>query len=302
MQQLHRSVFKPLHQVAQGSTEPTRSLRNSIARLVLTAFGVVIIRRSETKVKRTELKLNVRVGVILSRRKLQGARLPLSCQTELFFNKYKIDPKRLFYIHRMAGDNCLSNELNDLLLSKDITGFWHTWNAKMCHSGVSPVIDGVTDSSTIADKFAQMFKSNCLAPSNDYPCEGSVRDQFPISLNNGGLERLEIATVDHCIAIMKKGKAPGADGIETEHLIHAHPLLVMQLCILFNIMLQHAVVPNAFHHGIIVPVVKDRRGDATDINNYRAITLSPCISKLFELCIIELYGDKLVSCPATVRF
>jgi hypothetical protein len=97
MQQLHRSVFKPLHQVAQGSTEPTRSLRNSIARLVLTAFGVVIIRRSETKVKRTELKLNVRVGVILSRRKLQGARLPLSCQTELFFNKYKIDPKRLFY-------------------------------------------------------------------------------------------------------------------------------------------------------------------------------------------------------------
>jgi hypothetical protein len=225
-------------------------------------------------------------------------------QGEVFMEmrRTKLTYKQAIKVHIMAGDNCLSNELNDLLLSKDITGFWHTWNAKMCHSGVSPVIDDVSDSLTIADKFAQMFKSNCLASSNDYPCEGSVRDQFSISLNNGGLERLEIATVDHCIAIMKKGKAPGVDGIETEHLIHAHPLLVMQLCILFNIVLQHAVVPNAFHHGIIVPVVKDRRGDATDINDYRAITLSSCISKLFELCIIELYGDKLVSSPLQFGF
>jgi hypothetical protein len=43
MQQLHRGVFNPLRQAAQGSTELTRSLRNSTARLVLVAFGVVNI-------------------------------------------------------------------------------------------------------------------------------------------------------------------------------------------------------------------------------------------------------------------
>jgi hypothetical protein len=43
MQQSHHGVFKPLRQAAQGSTELTRLLRNSIARLVLVAFGVVDI-------------------------------------------------------------------------------------------------------------------------------------------------------------------------------------------------------------------------------------------------------------------
>jgi len=93
---------------------------------------------------------------------------------------------------------------------------------------------------------------------------------------------------------MKKFKAPGADGIETEHLDYAHPLLAVQLCVMFNVMLQHSVVPATFHTGIIIPVVKDKRGDLTDITNYRAVTLSPCISKLYEMCVLELYGNLLL--------
>jgi len=68
---------------------------------------------------------------------------------------------------------------------------------------------------------------------------------------------------------------------------------VVQLCVLFNTMMQCSVVPETFHAGIVVPVLKDKRGDATDINNYRAVTLSSCISKLFKMCILELYGDML---------
>ena len=49
-------------------------------------------------------------------------------------------------------------------------------------------------------------------------------------------------------------------------------------------------------------VLKDKRGDATDINNYRAVTLSSCISKLFEMCILELYGDMLTSSPLQFGF
>jgi len=76
----------------------------------------------------------------------------------------------------------------------------------------------------------------------------------------------------------------------------------VQLCVLFNAMMQHSVVPQTFHAGIIVPVVTDKRGDVTDINNYRPITLSPCISKLFEMCILELYGDVLVTSPLQFGF
>ena len=35
-----------------------------------------------------------------------------------------------------------------------------------------------------------------------------------------------------------------------------------------------------------MPIVKDRLGDIADVNNYRGITLSPVISKLFGYCVL----------------
>ena len=46
--------------------------------------------------------------------------------------------------------------------------------------------------------------------------------------------------------------AAGIDGI------HAHPLLVVQLCVLFNTMIMDSVVPKMFCPGIIVPGVKEK--------------------------------------------
>ena len=46
----------------------------------------------------------------------------------------------------------------------------------------------------------------------------------------------------------------GYDRIEVEHLLYAHPILVVILCNLFNIMLLHGVVPTMFGMGVIVPL------------------------------------------------
>ena len=51
--------------------------------------------------------------------------------------------------------------------------------------------------------------------------------------------------------------------------------------------LSHSYVPEAFSVGIIVPIVKDCRGDLTSLDNYRPITLSPIISKIFESFLLE---------------
>ena len=67
-------------------------------------------------------------------------------------------------------------------------------------------------------------------------------------------------------------------------------------------MLKHCVVPQLFCNGVIMPIVKDKHGDTSDINNYRAITLSPCISKLFEMCLLEQYSDVLQSSPLQFGF
>jgi len=54
-------------------------------------------------------------------------------------------------------------------------------------------------------------------------------------------------------------------------------------------------VPELFCNGIIVPVPKNKAGDLTDSTNYIGITLSPVISKVFEMCLLDLYGDYLYS-------
>jgi len=94
---------------------------------------------------------------------------------------------------------------------------------------------------------------------------------------------------------MQLGKAAGVDGIETEHLRYAHPRICVMLALLFNAMMIHGVVPSIFGLGITVPLLKGNNLDGTLTENYRGITLSVHISKLFEMCILELYGDYFVT-------
>jgi len=43
----------------------------------------------------------------------------------------------------------------------------------------------------------------------------------------------------------------------------------------------------------IVSLVKCKAGDLTDINNYRAITLSNAITKILELVLLPYINDKV---------
>lgn len=94
---------------------------------------------------------------------------------------------------------------------------------------------------------------------------------------------------------MKSKKAAGHDGIMAEHLKLGGPQLYVHLCLLFNSMIRHSYVPDAFGHGIIIPLLKDKHGDSSKLEMYRGITLSPAITKLFELVLVDLYEDQLAT-------
>ena len=74
---------------------------------------------------------------------------------------------------------------------------------------------------------------------------------------------------------LKKGKTAGVDNIVAEHIVNSHPCFIVHLKFLFQMMLLHGYVPNSFGLGIIVPLVKDKSGDLSSVENYRPITLSP---------------------------
>ena len=95
---------------------------------------------------------------------------------------------------------------------------------------------------------------------------------------------VNVELIDKFIRSLKLGKACGPDELSAEHLVHAHPSLVINTCFLFRFMVMHGFVPDKFGAGLIVPLVKDKTGAINNVSNYRGITLIAVISKLFKVC------------------
>ena len=197
----------------------------------------------------------------------------------------------------------VSNDINDFLLCKNLYGFWKTWDTKFSNRIKIPVfVDGTSDVSLIADKFASAFKNACTY--NSVPNNEKLRDEF-LNYKVSYFENyknvdvvdysVSVELVDKCIKNMKLKKAAGLDNIESEHLLYAHPLLVLLLKLLFNSILHFGYVPDNFGCGVMIPVIKDKNGSASSIDNYRGITLSSNVSKLFEMCLLDLYDSFLYS-------
>ena len=142
--------------------------------------------------------------------------------------------------------------------------------------------------------FKQVFHStHDNAVYNDYLCkrDESVKDNSQSSYEC--IESLTVELIDKCVKKLKLGKAYGPDDLCAEHLLYAHPILIMHLKVLFKLMLCHRFVPNSFSKGVTVPLIKDKTGNINDVSNYRGITLSQVISKLFEVVLLSICSDVL---------
>jgi len=144
----------------------------------------------------------------------------------------KLAYKNAIKAHQMADDSYFSNDLHELLLEKDMVEFWKSWNSKVTKAKPSVVIDNETDGRIIAEKFATHFQQSCTlhdtAESQSVSTAGlpdicayisrACADDFSL---------LDVESVNKCMLQMAKGKAPGVDGIQIEHLLYAHPIVVI---------------------------------------------------------------------------
>jgi len=92
--------------------------------------------------------------------------------------------------------------------------------------------------------------------------------------------------VDDCLRNLKIGKGAGLDELTVEHLLYAHPMLLVLLSLLFKTCL-HDVVPLDFGKGIAVPLVQYLDGNKNSCDNYRGITISPVLSKVFKSILMQ---------------
>ncbi len=85
-----------------------------------------------------------------------------------------------------------------------------------------------------------------------------------------------------CIQSLKRGKASGVDGIMAEMLIDGGEALHQCLLTMYDRMLEGAF-PAGLSVGLITAVFTS--GDVNDMGNYRGITVTPVLAKLFAMLL-----------------
>jgi len=190
-----------------------------------------------------------------------------------------------------------TNDLHESLLSKDGPSFWKCWRSKFdIKRSTASQVDGLVNDNDIADKFAEYFVqssanlteegSNKLR--TDYDSKRSTYCGAP----HCDAYTIDAELIDIIVHKMKRGKAAGLDQITVEHILNCHPVIYTLLCKLFNLLLKYGFVPDAFGISYTVPLPKcNSVTKVMSTDDFRGISISPVISKIFENCILNRYRE-----------
>ncbi|KAG1090391.1 hypothetical protein G6F40_013138 [Rhizopus arrhizus] len=104
-----------------------------------------------------------------------------------------------------------------------------------------------------------------------------------------GLSSFSADSVADTMRRLPLRKAPGSDHLRTEMLIPIRKQLAAILARLFDICCQWSYTPSLWRHAQVVPIYK--KGDPHQPSNFRPISLTSIIRKLFEMCLFPHLED-----------
>jgi len=198
------------------------------------------------------------------------------------------------------ADQYMNDDLFNHMCSKDTVSFWKSWRKRFCSRSIRPtnVLNGKSGENILPEFtnfYKDVFKPHTADADDKFKTEVEAALNEHVRRQSYTTPFIDINDLGYHIDKLKRRKAAGIDGLVNEHIMFGGPHLVVHLCLLFNCLLKHAYVPNNFCQGIIIPLLKSKHGDATRIDMYRGITLSPVLSKLFESVLFNLYEEFLGS-------
>ena len=201
--------------------------------------------------------------------------------------------------------NIFLNERNqevDEAAEIDSTYFWKLVNRrrkpKASSNGNGIKFDNVvcTNPEVIVQQWGNYFQAlympTCLE-SYDANFEGEVNDTMNrikselVFQNTPSNTRISIDEVNTALKSCKRNKACGPDGIYYEHILYGGDRVSVAMSQLFTAMLSSSHTPPGLKKGIIITLHKGGKKRKDDPNNYRAITLSSCIIKVYERILLK---------------
>ena len=156
------------------------------------------------------------------------------------------------------------------------------------------MVDGVSDPSSIADLMALRLRNllNIHSPSS----RDSLYDSLNLSLSDSQLQDIVVTEEDVMPAIVhsfKTGKVD-SDGVSSQHLKLAAPVIASTFVSLVTACLRHGYMPKLFRDCTLIPIPKNNT-DSSCSQNYRPIALASTFSKVIEHIILSKYDSFFIT-------
>ena len=103
--------------------------------------------------------------------------------------------------------------------------------------------------------------------------------------NRDSIDPFTVKDITDAISKLNNKKAPDEFGLAAEHLKYSSVTFFEEITDIFNQILNTRTVPQSFKTGILTSVLKKSK-DSINLDNYRGITVTPILGKLFESVLL----------------
>ena len=226
----------------------------------------------------------------LSNRKETARRKAKNSNSEQHWAKYRQFRNMLKTAITRNYNQYLSREASEI--TKNPKRAWNLIHTKTKNKRLPNIMhldDQVASNpNQVANLFNDYFYSTFTPPAQNL-------DMPNISTrNNQGLFNL-IFTPDDIVTVLKNlniAKASGHDGLDARILKECANVLAPSLTRIFNYSIQLCKFPKSWKQANVIPVYKS--GNIQDVRNYRPISLTCVVSKVFERCVYNKIAPHLI--------
>ena len=170
-------------------------------------------------------------------------------------------------------------------ICRDGSEFWSFIQAKKGFSRIPGILrDGdleFTTSQDIVNAFSNFFKSVFNESNSSYEYKPSI-----IINKTVNLQQINETNIINASKRLKNKLTAGVDQVPSFVVKDCIGAMASPLCYLFNLSVTQGYFPSCWKTARITPIFK--KGDKSDLHNYRPISILCNFSKLFEIC---LYGQ-----------
>ena len=177
--------------------------------------------------------------------------------------------------------------------SNHARNFWDEIKKMKNNTQCTPHINGLTSDEDIAELFKQKYQDLYTSvPSSDdemNKINGYIDDTIQMTQLCDHI--IFESDVTKAINHLKDGKSDGDKGLISNHVKYAPKRLHAIIAILLNTSTKHGHLPCELLVSTLTSIPKNIRHNVCDIENYRGIALSSCVSKIHDIIILNRYSQ-----------